>query len=215
MRVVEFTTTALRLAEVWQGSSPGNVIAHDLENGRWYFVLADGAGANTMVPMAEQFGFLQIPLDNFRETTTGGDPGNAAAIGGVLASDTTPILLGDAAESRAIVWAASNSDQISTQVALNVLDFDDTRDAYVILRTSSGGTTNAATIACETAWNGGTVVSDNATGAASATPQNNTATVAAADIPANPVTLTLQLVPAAHTTDTMLLHAAWLKYYRK
>lgn len=214
MRLVEFTTTALRLAEVWKGSAAGNVIAFDLENGRYYFVIADGAGANKMVPMPEQFGYVEIPLDAWCEVTSGGDVGVITANGGKLASDTTPILLGDAAESWAIQWAAGNADPISMSTGLP-RDFDGTRDAYLLAETSSGGTTDLASMTCETSWDGAALVSDALTGLASVTVSERTVTIAAADIPDAPKRVTVALTPAAHATDAMNLLSTVLKYYRK
>lgn len=152
-------------------------------------------------------------LRSAREVTSGGDVGNAAAVGGVLASDTTPILRADANESEEIAWAASNSDIISFDVSLPQ-DFDGTANATLDLYVASG-TTDAASFTVNTSWDKGTQVADTATGSASATFHTATATIAAADIPDSPTCVTIQLVPAAHTTDAILLGAVRLNYKRK
>jgi hypothetical protein len=85
----------------------------------------------------------------------------------------------------------------------------------VDLTTSSGGTADAATFTVETSWNGGTNVSDTATGAASTTAATATATIAAADVPAGSNRVTIALTPATHGTDAMNLFRARLRYYRK
>jgi hypothetical protein len=154
-------------------------------------------------------------LRDFREVTTGGDVGDIAANGGVLASDTTPILRADANESEEISWAASNSDIVSVDMSLPQ-DMDDTANATLDLFVASG-TTDAATFTVNTSWNKGTQVVDTAddTATKSATFHVITATIAAADIPASPMCVTIQLVLGAHTTNAVLLGAARLNYKRK
>lgn len=147
-------------------------------------------------------GFIGIPLTSFREVTSAGDVGNIAAIGGVLASDTAPILRGDAAETFEIFWATGNVDPISTQIVLPP-DFDGAQNLTVDLWVRSGAT-DAATFTVETGWDGGALVSDSASdaGTKSATLHKITATVAAADIPNTARLLTLALTPTnAHATD--------------
>lgn len=208
-----YTTSALRLAATFVGNDIGKHVL-DLETGHVYLVMGEGSGAATMRRVATNrttAATIPLALGDFLEVTSGGDPGNVAAIGGGLASDTTPILRGDAAESLEIVWASSNSDIISTSISLPA-DFDGTRDVTIEL-TGFSGTTNAFTFTVETGWDGGALVSDTATGTASATSQNISATVAAADIPDAPRRLTLMLTPAAHTTDAFDLTAVRVRYF--
>jgi len=147
---------------------------------------------------------LALSLYDLREVTTGGDVSNIAGNGGLLASDTTPILEGNAAETQQLNWASSNSDIVCLQASLPE-DFDGREDVLVELWVASG-TTNLASFTVESAWDGGTVVSDTATDPAqSATVHKITARIAAADIPDSPSFLTLMLTPAAHTTDAILL----------
>lgn len=170
--------------------------------------------------LAELYGWAKvgtIPLSLyvFRECDANGDVGNIAANGGILASDTTPIMRGDAAESAEISWAASNSDPITTQISLPA-DFDDTADCYVDCWVYSG-TTDAASIVIETSWNGGALVSDalDDSSTKSATVHLVTATIANGDIPANSKYVTIALTPPAHTTDAIQLTAIRLRYSRK
>jgi hypothetical protein len=157
---------------------------------------------------------LGLPLNDFREVDGSGDVSNIAGNGGLLASDTTPILRGDAAESLEISWATGNTDIIATQLALPI-NFSGASDVLIELLVSSGAT-DAATCTVETGWDGGTLVSDSASDAAtkSATKHWITATVAAADVPNSARTLTVILTFAAHATDTIQLHAARVVYER-
>jgi hypothetical protein len=212
--IQRFETTAARIAYTFTTNDRGFLV-EDLELAQLYYIFRSGAGANTCVPFPSEFGEVMFDLRDFHEVSSGGDVGNLADTGGgQLASDSTPTYIGDAAESAVITWAASNSDIIGASTSLPS-DFDTTRDCFVDLTTSSGGTTNAATLTVETSWDGGTIVADTATGAASVTPATATATVAAADVPAGANRVTVMLTPASHTTDTMLLFRVRLRYYRK
>lgn len=212
---LRYNTTAARIAAVMEINDIGRE-AQDLEAAAIYKCIAAGAGAASWMPVtAAVYGTIVFSVHDFREVTSGGDVGNVAAIGGVLASDTTPVMLGDAAESQALQWAASNNDIVAASTLLPN-DFDGSRDVYIDLVTSSGGTTDAASFTVETGWDGAAIVSDTATGSASTTAAVITATVAAADVPDSPRRLTIMLTPVAHTTDTKLLHGGIkVRYFRK
>ncbi len=211
--IQRFATTAERIAYTFTTQDRGFMV-DDLETGQLYVVIRSGAGFTTCAPIQNEFNTIGVPLTSFREVTSGGDVSNVAGIGGVLASDTTPIYRGDAAETQEIAWAASNSDIIAAQVTMPD-DVDGARDMFVDLRVVSAGTTNAATFTVETGWDGGALVSDTATGSASITAHTATATIAAADVPAAAKVLTLMLTPAAHTTDVITLYGVKIRYFRE
>lgn len=154
-----------------------------------------------------------LKLTDFREVSSSGDVGAIAAIGGVLASDTTPILRADASESMEIFWAAGNSDIIGASLGLPP-DFDGTGAVTVDLWVSSG-TTDLASFTVETGWDGAALVSDAAvdTGA-SATVHKITATIAASDIPNAASFVSLYLTPGTHATDGISLRAVRVNYKR-
>lgn len=161
-------------------------------------------------------GSVPIALSSFREVNATGDVGNIAANGGVLASDTTPILLGKATTNDwAIQWAATEVDPIGVSFMLPA-DFDDAADAVLTLIVSSGAT-NAATMAVASSWNGGSEVTDSASdaGTLSATEHAITATIAAADIPAGANRVTFRITPPTHAADAINLTGARLDYKRK
>lgn len=157
-----------------------------------------------------------IHLGMWREVSATGDVGNIAAIGGILASDSTPILLGEATtNSWAISWATGNVDPIGVQLMLPP-DFDDTGDAFVDLDVASGAT-NAATMGVATSWNGGSEVTDSASdaGTLSATRHRITATIAHGDIPAGATHVTIRITPPTHAADAILLFGSQLRYTPK
>lgn len=157
-------------------------------------------------------GSIPLPLHGWRECDANGDVGAITANGGVLASDTTPIMRGAAGLiTQELSWAASNSDPIVCQLALPP-DFDGRSDVTIELLVNSG-TTDAASFTVASSWDGGATVSDTATdGAKSATFHTVTATIAADDIPDAAASLTLMLTPGAHTTNAIQLRNARLLY---
>lgn len=164
-------------------------------------------------------GSIVFSLNDFREVSAAGDVSNIAANGGLLASDTTPILRGDTLESQEIAWAAGNADIVLAHTTLPA-DFDGTSDAYLELwvytDNTGGGGIEAASFTVETSWDGGAIVSDAATdGTPAVTIHKVTATIAAADIPNAPSFLTVMLTPGTHANDPTQLVAARLTYKRK
>lgn len=161
-------------------------------------------------------GCVPIQLSAFREVSATGDVGDAAAIGGVLASDTTPILLGLATTNDwSIQWATTEVDPIGCSFMLPP-DFDGTANATLDLVVASGSS-DAATFAVYTSWDGGAEVTDSAddSGTKSATAHTISATIAAADIPDVPKRVTFRLTPGAHATNAINLLGARLTYKRK
>lgn len=161
--------------------------------------------------------FIPISLMQLREASNF-DVANAAGNGGVLASDTTPILEGinDATDGcQRLKWAASNNDQVIFQVPLPP-DLDDTKDLVLHFRIASAGTTNAVGFTVDSFFNeGDTKVTDTSQTNQTTDYLEKTATIAAADVPSGAQTLTVGLTPVAHTTDIMYLTAVWLEYQRK
>jgi hypothetical protein len=216
MRVIDFPTTAARLAYAWTYFDVNNVIANDLQNGRAYFVRAEGAGANRMVALPDVYCYIEVALNDFFKVDGAADTDalNAAGNGGKLAADTTPILLGDAAQGIAIQWAAGNADPIGVHKAVP-REWDGTRAASILATTRSAGTTNPGSLSVNTYWDGGSVVTDTVTGAANTTATEYTGTIAAADMPDEPKRVTITVVPATHATDAIDLCGFVLQGYRK
>jgi len=162
-------------------------------------------------------GFIPVPLTALREATAF-DVGAITANGGVLASDTTPILsaINDATDGcQRVTWAASNNDQVIFQFPLPP-DYDDTADIKLYTRIASGGTTNAVGFSVASYFDeADTAVADTSATNQTTTYANALTTIAAADVPAGASTLTVGLTPVAHTTDTLNLTAVWILYKRK
>jgi hypothetical protein len=159
-------------------------------------------------------GFIPVSLMSLREVSTMA-VGNIAANGGVLASDTTPVLApinGATDGCQTVSWVASNNDVVAFQVALPP-DIDDAADLVIHFRIKSAGTTNAVgfTVSC---WinESDTKVDLTSTTNQTATWAEKIATLTAADVPSGAQTITVGLTPVAHTTDIMYLSAIWIEY---
>jgi hypothetical protein len=170
--------------------------------------------------LAASHGFVDIPLGAFREVDADGDvraaaDAAAAGSGGVLASDTTPILEGaGTTNAQRLLWATGNADRIAASVCLPP-DFDGAADCIVQFIVSSAGTTdsfNAAVLV--TNWNGGADVTDALTDTATTAVKVAPGTVAAADIPATPLCVTVSLTPPAHAADALHVYGCRILYKR-
>ena len=162
-------------------------------------------------------GFIPMSLMALREAATMA-VGNIAANGGLLASDTTPILgpvNGATAGAQQVSWAAGNNDAVIFQAPLPP-DLDDTADLILHTRIKSAGTTDAVGFAVVSYFNEtGAAVADTSQTNQTATWAEKLTTIAAADVPAGAQTITVELTPVAHTTDIMYLSSVWLEYKTK
>ena len=159
---------------------------------------------------------IPLPLANFKETTNF-DVGNIAANGGVLASDSTPILEAINAATdgcQRFSWVLDDVDQITIQ-AIIPPDIDVSADIVFHCRIASEDTTDAVGFTVDWFINeGDTKVVDTTTTNQTATYAEKVATLGNADIPAGSQTITIGLTPVAHGTDAMYMTAAWLEYTR-
>ena len=173
---------------------------------------AVGAEVYTHILSAQQF--IPIPLNCWREATNF-DVGAIAANGGILASDTTPILsaINDATDGcQRIAWAASNNDQIITSIPIPP-NIDVTADMVLHCRIASAGTTDAVGFTVDWFINEGDTKVTDTTGTNQTTSYaEKTATLGNADIGAGSQVITIGLTPVAHTTDIMYCTGIWLEY---
>lgn len=151
---------------------------------------------------------------------------NLAAHGGVLASDSTPILQrvnGATDKALRVVWAASDSNEAQFPPIPWPPDLDPTENVIVHLLLARDTGTDDCTIdvqAFEVAVTGSAYAGDTEMGSATtaltatATIQEKTVTLSASNIAGHPGCLHLSLVPAAHTTDAISLYSAWIEYTR-
>lgn len=162
-------------------------------------------------------GYIPLPLANWREVDSSGDVSTLANHGGILASNSTPILSGitDATnKAQRITWAASNSDPIMFQVPMPP-DFIYTNGLTFKSRIAGDGTTDTLSFTVSGYFNeGGTTADATTDGVLSTSYSSYDVTFALSDMTTDTETVTIILTPAAHTTNIMYMTAAWLEYTR-
>lgn len=169
-------------------------------------------------------GVIPIPLTDWREVVSNNIP-NAAANGGLLATDTTPVFEftnGDTDSSMRIRWAATNVDPIVAQVILPP-DLDATQPIYFQATAIMSGLADQPVLTLDsyftdTSLSAPTKIEDN-TIAITDIAQTVTATIAAADVPDLSVGtvgyLTIEVTPASHGTDAINMYGTYIKYTKK
>ena len=160
-------------------------------------------------------GRIDLPLATAREVVTNAIP-NTAANGGLLASDTTPVLErvnGATDPQLRIKWAASNSDPITFSV-LSPNDLDNSASVTVSLRGKMSGSTDTPTITVSVFEDVGGSEIGGATGALSSTIGNVTRTFTATATSASPKAWTITLTPGTQTTDAVELYGIQITYTR-
>lgn len=160
-------------------------------------------------------GIINISLHELREVDANGAVSNIAGNGGLLASDTTPIMRNTSGKvAQELSWAASNSDAVLCQKDLPQ-DFDGRFDCMLEMWVNSG-TTDPGSFTALTSWDGGANVSTTVTdGAKSATYHKITAIIPNGSIPDVASYVSIHLTPAAHTTNALQLQALRLLYVPK
>lgn len=161
-------------------------------------------------------GYIPVPLSSWREISSD-DIINATGNGGVLATDTTPTyetVDGDTDGQLRILWAATNADALATQITIPP-DCDLTQDIVLHFRGEMADSNDTPVLDIDTFFNEGDTKVEAATGAWGPSPNDRTATIAAAYIPAGAQTMSVEITPGTHGTDTMSLYASWVTYTKK
>lgn len=167
--------------------------------------------------------YVPVPFTNMREvvsndfsgtTSIGADGSAGLAITTVLHKHSTPNLEftnGDTDSAIRLEWAASNSDAVAFQVPLPPW-LDTSQPVYVKFYGAMGGTTDSVVVAADTFFDlGDTKVEDNSGTVSGTAPADYTVTIAAADVPHGAHSMSVELTPGAHTTDTFLLYSCWVE----
>ena len=164
-------------------------------------------------------GWIPVPLTALREVFSN-NMTNIAGNGGVMASDTTPIFEytnGDTDSTLRLRWAATNVDPVAFQTPLPP-DLDFSAPLYVKLIAAMGGSTDTPVLTLESFFGvGDTKVSDTSSAITGSTAAQYTITIAAADLESNArkQTVSMEITPGAHGTDTFLLYAVSIEYTKK
>lgn len=217
MATLDFNTTAALQAYVFGQNDVYSFVARDLQKGSAYHVIAAGSGSTVLSALPNSpFRYIELSLNLFKLVNGTSDVGAIAAIGGLGASDSAPILRGDAANSVEWSWATGNVVALGLDTSLRA-DFDGSFDSYLELDVYSGST-DKASMTVALCCDGGTETSYTAddTATKSATNHTITATLLAADVPDSVKKMSIRITPAtAHSTNAYQLTRARLKYVAK
>lgn len=164
------------------------------------------AERNALKPLFDSIAVVAVPLAEVFET----DATNITPI----TNATGPLrdsANGDTDSGIVITWIASNSDAVIFQSNIPPhVEAGDT--ATVKVRIKAGGTTDTPTLAADLYINEGDTKVEYTSTAVSAAYQELGIVIGASDMPVNPRTLTCEITPGAHTTDTLVVSAIWVEY---
>jgi len=166
-------------------------------------------------------GWIPIPLSAWREVASNdiaalGTAG-ATGSGGVLATDTAPAyeyINGATDKGHRVLWAAANVDAIACSIPLPP-DLDDAQAMTVHFYGEMGGATDTPTLTVAAFFGIGDSNAGGATGALANAVGEVSVSIAAADVLAHPNSLALEVAPGTHGTDTVIVYATWIEYFRK
>ncbi len=163
-------------------------------------------------------GFIMLDIAALREVAAN-DIQNLAAHGGLLASDSVPILKRTNAatdKSLRVEWALGVTDEVTWGNIPMPPDLDETVDVTFHLVAEMSGAADTPVIDVQI-WDGvGDAEMGGNTGALADAISEVTVTIANANISGNPLGFfNISLVPAAHGTDAIYLYGAWIEYTRK
>lgn len=162
-------------------------------------------------------GFIPLNLVDAREVSTNATI-NAAGNGGLLASDTTPILQrvnGATDKALRLNWAASNVDEIAWSFVYPP-DLDEAQPVEVHVLAAMAGSSDTPVLTVGYFEGVGDTDAGGATAAVTGVAvAEYSVSIAAVDVGLTPKAASVSLVPGTHGTDALYLYAAWIEYTRK
>lgn len=151
---------------------------------------------------------LPIPLESLIE----GDGTNLVARLGIATTPVLDMANGDTDSAFTVTWAATNSDPVLFQTSLPP-GLDIAQDLLIKFRAAMGGATDTPVVSADTYFNEGDTKVEDDSGAVTGTSYAEyTITIAAADIPSGAQTITVELTPGAHTTDTLIITSIQIEW---
>lgn len=165
-----------------------------------------------------QTGVIQLPIGQWREIVTNAIP-NTAANGGLLASDTTPILErvnGATDKQERIDWVGGNADEIVIGGIVYPPELDDAAAIVVHILAAMSNTNDTPVIGVSFFEGIGDTNAGGNTAAITGTALTEyTVSIAHGDVGAHPKVCSIGLTPGTHATDALYVYAVWLEYTRK
>jgi hypothetical protein len=159
-----------------------------------------------------------IPLDLFTARIISADAIQATTEGGVPDSNTAPSIArinGATDKQGRMTWAAASVAEIQFAPVAYPPDLDDTEPVTINFLAMMSGSTDTPTLTVAYFEGIGDTNAGGATGALSASLAKVNRSIAAADVGAYPKVASISVLPGAHGTDAVWMHAAWIEYQRK
>jgi hypothetical protein len=206
-------------------SGTSGVVCKQMDANSWAAAPVNQSTANTTLQaiythLTSTHGFIDLPLSSWREVSSN-DIINAAGNGGVMGTDTTPAYEytnGDSDSQHRLLWAAGNADPITRQFVLPP-DVDTAQPLRLRIVGKMSGLSDTPVMDVDTFFGSGDTKVEDATGAFSDSEVVVTATIAAADYGApldlNYQTVSIELTPGAHGSDSLAVYAIYVEYTRK
>ena len=182
----------------------------------------DSAYRHVDGPNSQKF-WVPVPFTAMREVVSndltgtasiGADGSAGIAITTVLHKHSSPSLgftNGDTDSAFILDWTNNTSDVVAFQVPLPP-HLDPSEDLYVKIYGRMAGTTDTPVLAADTYFGlGDTKVEDNSGSVTGTAPATYVITIASADIPIGAPSVTVELAPAAHTTDDLYMYSVWVE----
>lgn len=162
-------------------------------------------------------GFIPLALADAREVAANATI-NAAGNGGLLASDTTPILHrvnGATDKALRLNWAASNVDEITWSFVYPP-DLDEAQPVEVHILAAMDGASDTPTLGVGYFEGVGDADAGGATAGVTGTAVTEySVSIAAVDVGTAPKAASVSLIPGSHDTDALYVYAVWIEYGRK
>jgi len=166
-------------------------------------------------------GYIPLALTDFRLIASNDIAAKNATDGGVISSDTNPILKrvnGATDKALRISWESASVIEIQAPTIAYPPDLDDSAPVTVCLFAGmKAGSVDTPVIAVS-AWEGvGDTNAGGNTAALTTTAGKVTVAIAHGDVGAYPKCLSIALAPGAHNTaaNDVYLYGAWIEYTRK
>jgi len=157
-------------------------------------------------------------IPNWTDSPNTNDPSGAA---GLISNSTTPLLEfqnGDTDSSFRLNWAGGDTDPVSAAVSLPNLDSDEPVEVRLLAGMGASGDTpviNGDLYLTNASNAGGAAKREDSTDNVNDTVAEHVLTITDSNVIEPPATLTVELTPAAHSSQALHLYALWVEYWRQ
>lgn len=208
----EADTVVADTSDTFYGSATGTYINHTITIAAADLPATGSVATIRLTPGAHGTDIMYVSSVK----VTYGTLSTTDTLGGALTSVSTPALNtvnGDTDGQFRMIWAAADVSPVGFQIGLEDVDTDE--DMLIKLRLGMASSNDTPTIASDVYFNEGDTKVEDTSAAAALTVGEKLITIASSDIPAAAETMSVELTPGAHNTDTLSLYKCTVVYTRK